>query len=98
MKDKYIIKCPYCGAEYTPAEIYIPKDFFSDEVVVKDDKGKIQLVTNSLLNTKETYCCDNCLKEFSVNAEVSFTVEEVKDEFDEDSVTTIHTDLVNLEE
>lgn len=96
MKDKYIIKCPYCGAEYTPAEIYIPDDFFVSDTVLKDEKYKI-ISADSLLNTTEEYCCDHCLKNFKISADVSFTTETVKDDFEDDSVVVINKDRVNLE-
>ena len=96
MKDKHIIKCPYCGAEYTPSEIYIPNEFFSKERVIKDSDNKI-VTSDSLLNTEEEYCCDNCSKTFKVSATVTFTTEEVKDDFDDDYVVTINKERIDLD-
>ena len=43
MKQKpIIITCPNCGAEYLPAEVYIPDSFLGKpKTVDKDSSGKI---------------------------------------------------------
>lgn len=97
MKDKYIIKCPYCGMEYLPNEIYLPKEFFTDATSLKNDSGKILDITGNTLNTVEEYCCDNCSKTFKVSATVSFTTEEIKDDFDDDYVVTINKERIDLD-
>ena len=44
-KVKHIIKCPYCGAEYLPEEIYYPDSFFGKpRDIVKNSKGEIEYV------------------------------------------------------
>ena len=76
--DKHIIiKCPKCGAEYLPQEIYIPSDFlpkFDD--LVKDDEGKILAIHESPINVDEEYTCDYCNHRFKIHADIKFTAEE----------------------
>lgn len=72
--NKQIIKCPHCGAEYLPSEIYIPSDFlpkFDD--LVKDENGKIVAVYEHPMNLNEEYTCDYCGHRFAVKAQVEFT-------------------------
>ena len=97
MKEKNIIKCPHCGAEYLPNEIYIPDEFFTDVSALKDDNYKILATSGDALNAVEEYCCDKCAKTFKVTAGVTFTTEEVKDDFEDDYVVTINKDRVELE-
>lgn len=71
------IKCPYCGAEYVPSEVYIPTDFlpkFTD--LEKDEKGQIVSICEQPMNTQEEYTCDYCNHRFSVVANVTFTTAE----------------------
>ena len=71
------IKCPYCGAEYIPQELYIPDDFlpvFDD--LVKDDSGKIVAMYEEPMNTHEEYTCDYCGHTFQVDAKVEFIATE----------------------
>lgn len=73
-KDFEVIKCPYCGAEYLPSEIYIPNAFFGKPGhVERTFDGKILEYDGTGLDTKETYRCDSCNKEFYVNAQIHFT-------------------------
>ena len=96
-KEKYIIKCPNCGAEYLPNEIYLPNEFFTDVEALKDENYKILNTSADSLNTSEEYCCDNCGTAFKVTASVSFTSEGVVDDFDSDYVVTINKDRIDLE-
>jgi len=97
MKDKHIIVCPHCGAEYLPNEIYIPNEFFTSTSSLKDEHCKILSLSSNVLNTVEEYCCDNCSNTFKVSATVSFDTEEIKDDFDDDYVVTINKDRVELD-
>lgn len=97
MKEKHIVKCPHCGAEYLPNELYIPDEFFTKTSALKDEQGKILGNVSETLNTEEEYCCDVCSKTFKVKATVSFTTEEVKDDFDEDYVVTLNKERIDLE-
>lgn len=80
------IKCPNCGAEYLPSEIFYPKYFFSDpKVIVKDSDGKILHYSGSNMQLKESYTCDYCLKDFDVTAKITFNSElDKKYEFDKE--------------
>ena len=67
------IKCPHCGAEYLPSEIYIPEDFLPDcDDVTRDEEGKLVACHSNALNLSEEYTCDYCGHRFSVEAQVSF--------------------------
>lgn len=92
MKHKII--CPYCGAEYSPSEIYVPKYFFKNVGTYKDSLGKIKYSEeDEFLDTKETYTCDKCNQTFKVEAEVVFSTDRYDeanfnqdDDFDKDLV------------
>lgn len=92
MKKKLIvIKCPHCGYEYLPSEIYYANDFLgSPKNIIKDDDGTITYFGGESMNLEEEYVCDNCDHKFKIVANVSFDAEEVKEEDNwEDSSTTI---------
>lgn len=74
MKNEITIKCPYCGAEYLPAEIYIPKNFFGKPFdIERDYNHKIIDYYGTSVDNKETYTCDYCNKTFKVFAKIDFT-------------------------
>lgn len=74
MSKKVIsIVCPYCGREYLPAEIYIPKAFMGKPMdVERTREGKIDNFNGPLMDTAEEYICDGCGETFQVRASVSF--------------------------
>ena len=42
MNDIEVIKCPVCGREYLPVEIFVPNAFFGEpDVVKRDTEGNI---------------------------------------------------------
>lgn len=85
MTKKTIIKCPKCGREYLPGEIYLPKDFLGcPSDVIKDEDGKILFQVNGEMNLTETYTCDNCNTPFLINASVSFKTETIDTIFNDD--------------
>lgn len=70
---KHIIKCCHCGAEYLPAEIYLPDAFLGrPRDIEKDLNGKIMNYLGSNMNVNETYTCDYCNRKFSVESSVKF--------------------------
>lgn len=78
MKNRKIkvIKCPKCGREYLPAEIFYPKHFFGKvSDIIKDYSGEIIAFTGDTMNLSETYICDNCNTSFKVSAKINFDVE-----------------------
>lgn len=83
---KNSIKCPHCGREYLPGEIFMPKSFLGQprNVIKHPTEGSVLAYDGDDMDTKETYICDSCNTKFSVDAIVTFKVEEVKDLFDED--------------
>ena len=77
------IKCPYCGAEYTPSEIFMPQDFLETSLsVLRDKSGKIEHISCEDACLEESYICDYCDKEFTVKAEIEYVVEQ-SEEFDD---------------
>lgn len=85
MAIKSNIKCPYCGCEYLPAEIFYPDDFLGTPLnIIKDENHEIIGFDGNNMNTEETYVCDVCGKTFKVDAVVTFKVEKVKDVFEEE--------------
>ena len=98
MKQNLItIKCPNCGREYLPVEIYLPNQFFGNpKSIVRDDKN-ITFV-DDLYNLDEEYMCDSCNTKFKVHAHLSFDTEVVYDIFDEDYTTELYSDRCSLNE
>lgn len=71
--DRHLIRCPHCGAEYAPSEIFYPSDFLPDAIdVTKDADGRIVAYEGSLMNLSEEYECDRCGHVFRATADVSF--------------------------
>ena len=75
MEDKVIkIKCPICGWEYLPEEIYVsilgnPKN------IVRDEKGKILYHTGDSMDRRENFECWHCHTNLKVTMECKFKVE-----------------------
>ena len=72
-----LIKCPHCGAEYLPGEIYMPGALIGQPTdVVKDSLGKILYEdyepANREPNMTEQFICDYCNKPFIVEATVTY--------------------------
>ena len=88
MKDNKsnIIICPNCGAEYLPAEIFLPDSFLGKpETINKNSRGEIIYYSGESMSLKEKYICDYCNKTFKVNGKIQFNAIINKDvDFDED--------------
>ena len=72
-----IIRCPHCGAEYLPGEIYMPGSLLGQpDDIVKDAVGKIiyedYFTEDREPNMIESYICDYCEKPFVIEATVTF--------------------------
>ncbi len=71
-----IIKCPHCGAQYLPGELYMPGALIGQpEDVVKDSLGK--LLYEDYPDGKEPdmiehFTCEYCDKPFVVEATVTY--------------------------
>ena len=88
MKDIPIIRCPFCGTEYHPAEIYLPEAFFGKpEEIIKTPAGAIDFYVGSDMGLDEEYICDGCGKKLNIRATLVFEVEAVEDDFEEEYVS-----------
>ena len=77
------IKCPYCAAEYTLAEIYIPKYITGKGNIIKDPAGKILGIDYGLEpDLTEQYNCDYCHKDFNVELDIKANSSPVREELD----------------
>lgn len=82
MAKKVIIKCPHCGCEYLPAEIYLPNSLLGHPSnIIKDHDGQILGFDGTDMCLTETYTCDKCNTTFNVDCVVFFKTEPVKDVF-----------------
>lgn len=79
-----IIKCPHCGWEYLPCEIFLPNQFFgTTETVIRDVLGKIiysEYKPNDEPAFTETYICDGCNTAFKVDAQIVYRSKAEKEE------------------
>ena len=72
-----IIRCPHCGAEYLPGEIYMPGSLIGQpDEIVKDAVGKIIYEDYSTEDREpdmiEHFICDYCHKPFIIEATVTY--------------------------
>lgn len=85
-QKELVIKCPHCGYEYHPAEIFTAISFTGKPVdIVRDCLGKIIYVEyekGKELDLVEHYVCENCERAFQVEATISYKVKEEKEELD----------------
>ena len=68
-----LIKCPHCGAEYLPGEIYMPNSIIYEDYYTADREP----------NLVESFVCEYCNKPFVITATVSYktTVEAPEKDF-----------------
>jgi transposase-like protein len=77
---EHIIKCPYCGKEYFPSEIYVPKNFLGTACHMGCD-----IYFGEDMDLLESYTCDSCNNLFSVEATITFNSKKSKiNTFNED--------------
>ena len=73
-----MIRCPHCGYEYAPAEIFMPGDLVGNpETVIRDALGKViyqEYDDEDLPAQVEHYVCDNCGKPFIVEPVITYKV------------------------
>lgn len=92
-----IIKCPHCGAEYLPGEIYLPGSLIGQpDDIVKDGLGRI-LYEDYSTETREPdmmeqFICDYCNKPFIVEATVTY---KTREESPEKDFTTQYVSLLS---
>jgi DNA-directed RNA polymerase subunit RPC12/RpoP len=81
-----VIKCPHCGYEYVPAEIFMPGDFLGKPTdLIRDPLGKflyIEYEKDNEPSQTESYVCDSCDKPFIVEPVVSYKVKKEVEELD----------------
>ena len=76
-----IIKCPHCGGEYLPGEIYMPGSLIGQpDEVIRDSFGKIiyEDYYSDLRkpDSIEHFTCELCNRPFVVEAIVTYKVRE----------------------
>ena len=83
IKNKNIIKCPKCGQEYLPGEIFLPQTLLGQpKAIVRDENGVILNYEGKGMDLiADTYYCDKCGQGFNVEATLSFTVNALKNDF-----------------
>ena len=97
-KQLRVIKCPTCGYEYLPAEIYLPNEFLGKpKTIMKDENGKILGFDGLKMNDTETYKCDNCDTLFEVISTTNFVSKPIGQSSDE-YVTKLSTDKFTMAE
>lgn len=92
-----IIKCPHCGAEYLPGEVYMPGSLIGQpDEVVKDSFGKIlyedYYSENREPNMLEHFTCEYCDKPFVIEATITYRT---KEEAPERDFTTKYVSLLD---
>lgn len=103
MRGKKIsyIKCPNCGREYLPAEIYIPNAFFGRPENIERDSltGEIKNFYGKDMDLVEHYMCDNCNTPFKITARIQFsTSEESRYNFNKDYTINLKRQTLFLSE
>ena len=85
MENMPVIRCPACGQEYIPSEIFIPSVFFGKQTdIIKNDSGVIQCWLGDDMCLEEKYTCDNCGTTFTVEAELNFKTSTENKDFEEE--------------
>lgn len=81
------IRCPHCGYEYIPSEVFYPGDLIGGkaESLIRDALGKIIYLEYEEGNEPlqfEKYFCDNCEKPFIIEPAVTYKVKKEVEELD----------------
>ena len=92
MKDIPIIKCPVCGRNMLPSEVFLPNSFFGKQSdITRNNSGEIEFYLGDDMDLDEEYVCDSCLSKLKIHANLSFDVEVAAEEnYDEDYITPIN--------
>lgn len=86
---QHIIKCPCCGYEYLPAEIFFdilgkPKN------IIRAVNGEIDYYAGDKACLEESFVCEKCDTQFVTKCELKFiTTKDLENDFDSDFETTI---------
>lgn len=82
------IKCPRCGRELLPAEVFYPDDLLGKPTeIIRDAEGHIEFYLGDEPNYDEMYVCDECGAKFVVHANISFETEELPEDALEEHIT-----------
>lgn len=82
-----VIRCPHCGAEYLPGELYMPGSIIGQpDEVIRDSFGKI-IYEDYATETREPdlvehFTCEYCEKPFIVEATITYKAKEEAPERD----------------
>lgn len=82
-----VIRCPHCGAEYLPGEIYMPGSIIGQpDEVIRDSFGKI-IYEDYTTETREPdlvehFTCEYCEKPFIIEAAITYKAKEEAPERD----------------
>ena len=82
-----VIRCPHCGSEYLPGEIYLPGSLIGQpDEVIRDSLGKIvyedYYTKSKEPNMVEHFTCEYCEKPFIIEASVTYKTKEEAPERD----------------
>lgn len=71
-----VIKCPKCGYQYLPGEIFIPNSMVGEpKNIVRNNIGEILGYEGTDPELNEKYVCDHCNQEFNIVAKLSFSTD-----------------------
>lgn len=100
MLDKVTtIKCPHCGAEYLPAEIFIGQALIGHPTnIIRDENNQLIHWDGKDMDCYEVYNCDYCFKDFSVTAALRFYTSTTKTNVKEAYKTVIERNNLFLDE
>lgn len=74
-KEKLVkIKCPVCGWEYLPEEVYV-KILGKPQNIVRNEKGQIIHFTGDSIDPEEDFTCEHCKTELKIILEPKFKIE-----------------------
>ena len=91
IKDLPLIRCPICGTQYLPREIFMPEAVFGKQYdITKTESGEIKFYLGSDPDLEEEFVCDNCLTKLKITLKLLFTAETmIENNFEDDYVTEI---------
>lgn len=89
--SKLLIKCPHCGTEYTPSEIFYSDDLLGNQSnIVRDANGKIESSSGEPPTLEQEFECYSCNHVFKVHVNMTFTTTTCEEhDFDSDYTVKI---------
>lgn len=92
-----IIRCPHCGSEYLPGEIFLPGSLIGQpDEVIRDSLGKIIYEDYSTKTREpdltERFVCEYCEKPFVIEATITY---KAKEESPENDFSTKYVSLLD---